>query len=206
MTYTVRPISDRSAFTGKHTRSPFEATWWKTRQLLLDEVRRIGGRDLVIELDVTESQIRLDGELYANARTTSPAVRIAFESKYGPLTYATDKFWDWQSNVRAIALSLEALRKVDRYGVTKRGEQYTGWKAIGAGPGTGIAMGGGMTSDEAWAILGSFGDRPIREQRASGDARAQLRKARAFAHPDRHDGDRKLWDQVEQAAHVLRLL
>jgi hypothetical protein len=32
--------------------------------------------------------------------------------------------------VRAIALSLEALRKVDRYGVTKSGEQYKGFKAL----------------------------------------------------------------------------
>jgi hypothetical protein len=61
-----------------------------------------------------------------------------------------------------------------------------------------------MTADEAWGILGSFDEMPISEQRKNpaGLPRA-YRRARAFAHPDRHDGDRKLWDQVEQAAAVL---
>ena len=65
---------------------------------------------------------------------------ISFKSRFGPLRYATDAYeqeyygglTSWQANVRAIALALEALRAVDRYGVSKRGEQYTGWKAIEA--------------------------------------------------------------------------
>ena len=31
--------------------------------------------------------------------------------------YATDAYGDWKSNLRAIALGLEALRAVDRYGL-----------------------------------------------------------------------------------------
>jgi hypothetical protein len=60
-------------------------------------------------------------------------VTVAFDSKHGSLKYTADKFATWQENLRAIALGLEALRKVDRYGVTTRGEQYTGWKALPAG-------------------------------------------------------------------------
>jgi hypothetical protein len=48
--------------------------------------------------------------------------------------FAVDKFATWQDNLRAIALGLEALRKVDRYGITKNSEQYTGWKQLEAGP------------------------------------------------------------------------
>jgi hypothetical protein len=33
---------------------------------------------------------------------------MSFESKYGPLTYATDAFLFWKDNVRAIALGLTA--------------------------------------------------------------------------------------------------
>jgi hypothetical protein len=58
---------------------------------------------------------------------------VSFESRHGPLEYATDVFDDWQDNVRAIALGLEALRRVDRYGIAKRGEQYRGWKQLEAG-------------------------------------------------------------------------
>jgi hypothetical protein len=72
-----------------------------------------------------------------NAKVGFPGVRIAFESKYGPLTYATDEFVTRPARLAdqrpRIALALQALRAVDRYGVTKRGEQYTGWKALPAG-------------------------------------------------------------------------
>lgn len=201
MDYTVRPISDRTPFTGNHRRSAFATPWPTTEKLLLAEVKHLHGRDLVIEADVQESDIRVDGRLRANARPATPAVRVAFGSVHGPLTYATDRFTTWQDNVRAVALGLEALRKVDRYGITRRGEQYAGWKQLPAGN----AAPSHMTIDDAWAIIGSFGDAPIREQQQHHPTftRVAVRRARAFAHPDRHDGERRLWDQVEQAALIL---
>lgn len=45
------------------------------------------------------------------------------------LVYATDVCDFWQHNVRSIALGLEALRAVDRYGISRRGEQYAGFRA-----------------------------------------------------------------------------
>jgi hypothetical protein len=47
--------------------------------------------------------------------------------------YATDVCERWEHNVRAIALGLEALRAVDRHGITRRGEQYAGFKALPPG-------------------------------------------------------------------------
>ena len=39
-----------------------------------------------------------------------------------------DSFRDWEANLRAIALTLEHLRAVERYGATtEEQEQYTGW-------------------------------------------------------------------------------
>lgn len=208
MTYTIRPISDRTAFTGRHKPSQFSSRWSDTEELLLREVKALRGRDLVLEVDVDESQIRLDGRLYARAYARTPAVRVAFESMHGPLTYATDVFPTWQDNVRAIALGLEALRRVDRYGITKRGEQYAGWKQLPAGSGGTASH---MTLDEAWSIIGSYDPdfRPIQEQRDAGVTAATTlawRRARAANHPDRRDGDRTLWDKVEQAAAALGLV
>lgn len=206
--YTVRPISDRTAFTGESIDSRFTVTWSQCTDLLYRELDLLEATDLVIECDVREQDLRLDGTLRANARAASPAVRLAFESNVGPLTYATDAFrrptWrrggmqeDWQHNVYAIALGLEALRKVDRYGITKRGEQYTGFKALPAGRAMPASH---MTSDEAFAVL-----LDVSQSRSEDGVRLeqQYRRARAFAHPDRNDGDRTLWDQVEQAAAVL---
>jgi hypothetical protein len=219
MRYTVRPISDRTAFTGAHEYSPFRTNWADTLQLLDRELTALKAAEIVIEVDVAgEGQIRLDGMLRSDAKVLSPAVRIAFDSRHGPLTYATDRYTsryyndpeDWKQNVRAIALGLEALRKVDRYGITKRGEQYAGWKQIGIGP---IALGAGLSREQAIATIAKAAQmsRPGADLRmvsamvtGEDESVAQaVRWAKAGAHPDRNGGDRALWDQVEQAARVL---
>lgn len=131
MNITFRPLGTWSgAQTRRPERSRFKSHYSDTLELLRRELGQLGAREVVIQLDLTERDIRLDGLPRANARPGHQGVVIAFESKYGPLKYATDTFDDWQDNVRAIALGLEALRKVDRYSITKRGEQYTGWKAL----------------------------------------------------------------------------
>lgn len=218
MRYTTRPLSDRTAFTGEHEASRFTVRYSDALELLERELAELDATDIVIEVDVDARHIRLDGLLRADAKAKSPGVRLAFESNVGPLTFATDAFvrgssWayvgtgsdrrrrdtmaqDWQHNLYAIAKSLEALRMVDRYGVTKRGEQYVGLKALPAGRAMPASH---MTADEAFDIL-----RHIAGPEADWDDDASLyKKARHAAHPDHRDGDRTLWDQVEQAATVL---
>lgn len=209
MRYTVRPISDRTPFTGRHEYTPFRATWSDTLDLLDRELSHLAATNVVLEVDVAnEGQIRLDGMLRAGAKVTSPAVRLAFDSKHGPLTYATDRYVgrysgrpaDWQENVRAIALALEALRRVDRYGVTKRGEQYAGWKQLPSGSGVAATQ---MTTADALDFL--YGLAPEHRRHNANNADL-VRMARAATHPDRNGGDRSLWDRVEQAARVLGVL
>lgn len=206
--YTVRPISDRTPFAGKHHGSLFTVTWLQVLDLLQREYELLNGRHLVIEVDVDERAIRNDGLIRADAKAKSPAVRIAFESKHGPITMATDRFVrqsyrsvsmdDWQHNVYAIARSLEALRMVDRYGVTKRGEQYAGWKALP--PGSGIAP-TAMTTGDAVRVLRDASRLPMP---AILELNEVLREAKRLTHPDRNDGDRALWNKVDQAEQVLR--
>lgn len=113
--------------------SPFRAPYQQTIDLLERECRLLGARSVVVELAIQESDLRLDGQPYAGTKPRHPGVTVAFESTHGPLKYTADKFATWTENLRAIALGLEALRKVDRYGMTSRGEQYAGWKALPAG-------------------------------------------------------------------------
>lgn len=208
-TYVIRPVSDWSNFKGKHQRSNFDTPWPKTEGLLLKEVGLLRGKDLVVEVDVSEADIRLDGRIRAHARPSQPGIRVAFDSRHGPLTYSTDAFTTWQDNVRAVALGLEALRKVDRYGITKRGEQYAGWKALPSGAPEAPTM----DIDLAWSTLGSYaapGDkRSIAELRLHATAeelRGMHRRARGRWHPDKNNGDRAMWDLIEQAANVLGLV
>lgn len=215
--FTVKPLDDRSGFTGKSKPSAFKRSgsgdqWWRrepvpfseTRALLGRELRQVGASNVILEVDVLPGQIRLDGELYANAKVKSPAVRLHFDSKHGHLTYQTDVFTTWQDNVRAIARGLEALRKVDRYGIGRGDEQYRGYLALEAGTG-GIAL-GGITRDQALSILGDANGIPGEHLNTDPHSlRSSWRRARKLAHPDRHDGDQTEWDKVEQAAKVLGL-
>ncbi len=111
-------------------RSRFAAPYTKTVKELARELDAIGAKNVVILADCDESEIRRDGMIRSDARLRGPGIVVCMDSKYGALKYPCDKFTQWESNLRAIALSMEALRKVDRYGVTKRGEQYTGWKQL----------------------------------------------------------------------------
>lgn len=120
--------------------SPFTASWGETVEILARELRQLGAQHVIVELALRERDLRVDGLPRADARLEQDAVRISFESMHGQLRYETGEFtrayWrgrtmdGWQSNLRAIALGLEALRKVDRYGIAKRGEQYRGYRQI----------------------------------------------------------------------------
>lgn len=211
MRYTVRPVSDRTWFgtMGKEP-SRFNAKWGATLELLGREIDYLKGSDVVIEIDVTETDLKLNGELRAHARPSSAAVVVAFESKHGTLLYRCDRFFtnwhhqgpEWQHNVRAIALTLESLRAVSRYGATETGQQYAGFKALPSGTAMTASH---MTASDAGVIIGraaGFDEQTM--PLAISDA--ALRRARARSHPDRHAGDRTTWDQVEQAAKVLGLV
>lgn len=147
--YSVRPINGwPGSPTRNRRRSTFKASYSDSEDLLGRELAQIRGKSVVLEIDIRPQDLRLDGTLRVSARPQGPRVILYAETKHGPLMMPCDTFTDWRDNVRAIALSLEALRKVDRYGCAMRGEQYRGWTAIPASTGGGLP-----TIDAAWALL-----------------------------------------------------
>jgi hypothetical protein len=129
-----------SPFLHKGKMINFEDTW----QLLQTELRHVGAREVTLFTMHSKEDIRVDGKLRSDTRTPShPGVILQFDkyagydeatkqSNFVQLRFPCDTFNGWKTNVRAIALALEALRKVDRYGVTT-GAQYAGYKALAAG-------------------------------------------------------------------------
>ena len=180
-------------------RSPFSASWTSTLELLRKELKALRARDVLLQTFHTENQIRQDGLPYANARTPDdPGVILTFESKHGPLSFPCDTYRTWQDNVRAIALAMEALRKVDRYGVTKSDEQYRGWKALPAGD-TGPTL----------SALGAARRVALRSHHEAGRilndpeiAHAAIRRALAATHPDA-GGSAETFHEIQQAKEVL---
>jgi len=122
-------------------RSPFSAPFGDTTVLLRRELDHLGARKAVLELAIEERDIRVDGLPRAAARAAHPGVVLSFDTLHGSLRYAVDRFTSWQDNLRAIALGLESLRRVDRYGMSGDGQQYRGWLALEAGDSDLVARG-----------------------------------------------------------------
>lgn len=174
----------------------FSAKWTDTLELLTSEIEKLGVRGVIaVRIDVRREDIRLDGMIRARARAEFPGVVVSFESRYGPLSYATDAYDSWQANVRAIALSLQALRAVDRYGVSKSGEQYAGWRAIESGSTAPVFA----SADEAERWLGSVVDNGGEQL----SVKELLRQAAKKLHPDVNGGDQTLWKRWDAARQLL---
>ncbi len=198
---TFRPIHLWPRPENKHRRrSVFKSPYSKTLALLFREIEYLGGRSIVIQIDVEERELRLDGWPRSDARPTSPRVLVSLESKHGPLAYPCDRFDRWQDNLRAIALALEALRKVDRYGVTTHGEQYTGWRALPASVnGDGFATVG----DAAEFIAEHCDDDPVEIGSRFNVFREAYRAAALRLHPDRNGGDDADFKKLQKAREFI---
>jgi hypothetical protein len=200
---TLRPLTSWARpVTPYRERSPFSAPWSSTIELLDRELYHLGrghrNAPSVLQIALREQDFRLDGMPRANAVPSHPGVILNVESVKGPLSFPCDKFDRWQHNLRAIALGLEALRKVDRYGITPGDEQYVGWKALPQG-----GSRSEFTADTAEAFIRGICD-GLGDGLDLGTLPQVYRRARAATHPDRNNGDHTQWKQVEAAADVLR--
>lgn len=206
--YEIRPLGawDRPVTADRARSARFRAPWASTLDLLLREVDCLDAGVVVIQIDVIEGDLRRDGMLRANAKVGFPGVKVSFVSRHGPLTYATDAYerWTgsdppgWQANVRAVALGLEALRAVDRYGITRSGEQYRGWSAISATSGE-----FDMTREQAADLLAADTDYVAARILTDRDtARRAYKAAAAKHHPDR-GGDTELFRRLTVARDLL---
>ena len=132
-TIICRPLSGLWPSDGREYYQPcrFKAPYLKTLDDLDRELQSIAVTRAVIEMDLQERDIRIDGWPRANATPDSPRVRLCFDHpEVGPLQYPCDIYESWRDNLRGIVKTLEAQRAMDRYGATRLNQQYSGWKAL----------------------------------------------------------------------------
>lgn len=186
------------------SRSPFGGSYTDTLDRLEREMRHLGATDIVILVDADHSQIRNDGWPKSTMRPRTPGVIVTFETPvFGALRYESGKFNAWEQNLRAVAMTLERLRAVDRYGCTK-GEQYTGWKALPSG----IQAGEWSNAEEAMrfitqtaGIVGTVTN--LREIVSNPDAvDVWWKRAARKAHPDAGGSD-ELMAKVNRAKDYI---
>lgn len=184
-------------------RAQFSATLTSTLRILDREIwnlvdTRAQQDSAELLIAIPAGAFRRDGRPYANARPEHPGVIFSLDSRHGHLSYSCDTFTTWQDNLRAIALALEALRKVDRYGVTRHGEQYRGFLELEAN----VAPAGFSTWRAAHEWLADTYGYEYRD----GDreqARGLLRLGQRKSHPDL-GGDTELFQRVSLAEAKLR--
>lgn len=205
-TMKVGPIGEwPTVLTPNRQMSKFSATLSDTLTLLereiwhlVDTKKQQESAELLIA--IPPGAFRVDGRPYANAKAEHPGVIFSIDSKFGHLSYPCDTFTTWQDNLRAIAKTLEALRMVDRYGVSKRSEQYRGFLAIES-----TAAHSGFTSGaEALGYLREVSGIPadIYEAPEVHIPRV-IRAAQRHAHPDM-GGDAATFQRVSLAEAKLR--
>jgi hypothetical protein len=190
--------------------SRFGKTWTQVQAILSREVIQLGARNgsVVIRTAHQPWDLRNDGKLRSDARKPEhPGVVIKFDiwnkstGRYEPLQFECDKFGDWKDNVRAIADALEALRKIERYGVSSSGKEnahYQGYKALPdaksekAEAAEFIATHSGCTVNEVLMNSSMFNQ--------------AYRKAASKLHPDSPNGSHELFIKLQNAKDCLETL
>jgi hypothetical protein len=182
--------------------SRFKSNYNGTLRLLEKELDHLGAEDAELQLDMKLSDIAIHGWPKANARATSPRIILSFTAyalEDAPVrVFPCDAFTYWEDNLRAIALTLHDLRRIDRYGTALAGEQYAGFKQIGAtSTVTMSAVDAAMSLQEVTRLPATIilSDASV--------AKEAVRAAIARTHPDRNAGDRKAYDAVDQARSIL---
>lgn len=196
--------------------SPFTAGWSDTLRLLCREAAAIGAPEVVLCVDAAAGNMKRDGGIRADAKVRSDLVEVYLPATdSGPLRLECGRYvraqWrrdssGWQANVRAIALGLEALRKVARYGLGTGHEQYRGFGALP--PGDPIALGSAMTLEEAARVLSDAADHHPWDALLPQDGEPSQWVAGAYKsaakrhHPDA-GGDPERFRLVTQARDLL---
>jgi hypothetical protein len=185
----------------KRQRSRFKASYVTTLDDLERELNAIRAKDVVIQCYLDRDDIRNDGWPRSKARPKQPGVIVTFLQDKDVISMPCDTFLDWEQNVRAIALTLHALRMVSQYGVTKHNEQYQGFKRIEA-----PRPAAQMTVEEAAEFISSISGYPAWNLIQAGRQVFEdiYRHAARRSHPDLNGGSHEMFVRLQQAAELLR--
>jgi hypothetical protein len=98
-------------------------------QRLERQIEMLGGRQPTLSTNVS---LRLDGRPRSEGEPSDPGVALYFSFKGKAAVFACDKFDRVGDNIAAIAAHVDALRRVDRYGVGTIEQALAGYKALPA--------------------------------------------------------------------------
>jgi len=174
-------------------KAKFGVTYSRCLAHLERELKHLGAKQVTFQAGYR--QVKNDGWPYASTRPEHPACTLQFLDRKGTqLTFKASAYSTFESNLRAITLTLEALRAVDRHGVVE-GEQYAGFAQLPAPGAVNV-----MNKKSAARILASMAG--WNEDQVLQDIPGAYRAAAYNAHPDR-GGTHDVMAAVNEARKVL---
>lgn len=111
--------------------APFKVPPSQAEKELLEELRLMGARDVIIS---TDRRVNRDGT-FSVARQTlwDYGVAIFFKRKGRDVVLACDQYDEIHANIRAIGKTIEALRGIERWGASDMLDRaFTGFEALPA--------------------------------------------------------------------------
>jgi hypothetical protein len=151
----------------------FQTTWAKTLDKLGKEVRLLGGSPPIISSNVN---LRRDGFPYADMaqdRIPDPGVAVYFTMRNKPRVMARDAHPTMHENLHSLALTIEAMRAIERHGGSLMMERaFEGFASLPA-PG----------SASCWDIL------QVKPYASREEIEANYRRLARERHPDAGGSD-----------------
>lgn len=146
--------------------SRFDVSMAIARDGLVDQIRLLGGRYVVVSTNVA---LRRDGLPYANQSEPSDVgVAVYFERKGKQMVFACDRWNRVRHNVRAIEKTIEAMRGIERWGASDMLERaFSAFEALPA-----------PRADSWWETLG------VHSKATPDEINAAYREKAKQAHPD----------------------
>ena len=167
----------------QRSRAKFQTSFAKARDSLIREIRLLGGANSIFSSNIPR---RTDGLPYANARPkdNDPGIAVYFTRKGRQMCFACDRYLTVDDNMRAISLTIAALRGVARWGTGDMMEAaFSGFTAVPERTG-GTAW---------WDVLG------IPVNSSPEQIRDAYRALAKIHHPDMPGGDTARMQQLQQA-------
>ncbi len=168
---------------GRRKDASFQVGFARSRDEMLNELRLLRARAVIIS---TSIPLRRDGLPYADFRQPDdPGVAVYFQRDGKPYVLACDSYRKVEHNLRAVGVTVEALRSIARHGASEMLEQaFTGFAQLPA-PRTAEAS--------WWDVLGVTPETPADEVRAAYYALAEK------FHPDKPGGSDHTMARINRA-------
>jgi hypothetical protein len=164
----------------------FKVSYDQAEKELTAELERLGATSAYIS---TDQELRMDGRPRRDRQPSSNAVAVYFVRKEKQLCIPCDKFTTVRDNIRAVGLTLEAIRRMERYGTSQMVEAtLSGFAALPA---------------EASPSVGPRAWYDVLQVSPEADAeivRAAWRRLTARYHPDNQEtGNSEKFHEVQDA-------